>query len=69
MIKTVTIDIINEKALKLLQDLELLQLIRMRKEKAQPASVNWAERYKGAMTKQSLSDIDNQLNELRSSWE
>jgi hypothetical protein len=69
MIKTVTIDINNEKALKLLQDLELLQLIRMRKEKAQPASVNWAERYKGAMTKQSLSDIDNQLNELRSSWE
>jgi hypothetical protein len=69
MIRTITIDIINEKALKLLQDLELLQLIRMRKDKAQPASINWAERYKGAMTKQSISDIDNQLNELRNAWE
>jgi hypothetical protein len=69
MIRTVTIDIINEKALKLLQDLELLQLIRMRKEKAPPASVNWAERYKGAMSKQPISDVDNQLNELRNGWE
>ncbi|GIL21725.1 MAG: hypothetical protein BroJett042_02380 [Bacteroidota bacterium] len=69
MIKTITVDIINEKALKLLQDLELLQLIRMRKDKDQPATVNWAERYKGAMTKQPISDIDNQLNELRGAWE
>jgi hypothetical protein len=69
MIRTITIDIINEKALKLLQDLELLKLIRVRKEKEQPASINWAERYKGAMTKQSISDIDNQLNDLRNGWE
>ncbi len=69
LIRTITIDIINEKALKLLQDLELLQLIRMRKEKTQPVSINWAERYKGAMTKQPISDIDNQMNELRSAWE
>ncbi len=69
MIKTITVDIINEKALKILQDLELLQLIRMRKDKDQPATVNWAERYKGAMTKQPISDIDNQLNELRGAWE
>lgn len=69
MIRTVTIDILNEKALKLLQDLEGLQLIRMRKEKTSSTSVNWAESYKGAMTKQPISDIDSQLNELRSAWE
>ncbi|MFZ6014599.1 MAG: hypothetical protein ACOYXT_29940 [Bacteroidota bacterium] len=69
MIRTITIDIINEKALKLLQDLELLQLIRLRKDKTQSTSINWSERYKGAMTKQSISDIDNQLNELRSAWD
>lgn len=68
MIQTVTIDIINDKAMKLLQDLELLQLIRMRKEKT-PSVTNWAERYKGAMSKQPLTDIDNQLNELRNEWE
>jgi hypothetical protein len=67
--QTITIDILNNKALKLLQDLELLQLIRMRKEKTQPAATNWVTKYKGAMTKQSLTDIDNQLNELRNGWE
>lgn len=68
--QTVTIDILNNKAVKLLQDLELLQLIRMRREKTPPATqINWAAKYKGAMTKQPLTDIDNQLNELRNEWE
>ena len=67
--KKITIDIINKKAIKLLQDLELLQLIRMRKEKTPPgAAINWTAKYKGAMTKQSLSDTDSQLNELRNTW-
>ena len=38
--QTVTIDILNNKAIKLLQDLELLQLIRMRREKQQSCNVN-----------------------------
>ncbi len=68
--QTVIIDILNNKAVKLLQDLELLQLIRMRKEKTQPAApTNWIVKYKGAMTKQPLADVDNQLNELRNEWE
>ncbi len=64
MIQTVTIDIINDKAMRLLQDLELLELIRVRQVKGQ-SNVNWAERHKGAMFKQPLSDIDSQLDELR----
>ncbi|TAN15343.1 MAG: hypothetical protein EPN37_09685 [Chitinophagaceae bacterium] len=68
--QTVVIDIINNKAIKLLQDLELLQLIRVRKEKqSQADSVDWEGKYKGAMTKQPLTEIDNQLNELRNEWE
>jgi hypothetical protein len=69
--QTITIDIINNKALKLLQDLELLQLIRLRKEKTSSVTVpnEWATKYKGAMSKQPLTDIDNQLNELRNEWE
>jgi len=67
--QTVTIDILNSKAVRLLQDLEHLQLIRMRKEKTQPATQSTGiAQYKGAMTKQSLTDIDNQLNELRNEW-
>ena len=69
--KTITIDIINTKALKLLQDLELLQLIRLRKNTNQPdnITIDWASKYKGVMSKQSRSDIDNQLFDLRNGWE
>ena len=68
--QTVTIDIINNKAIRLLQDLELLQLIRVRREKQSSSqAINWADKYKGAMTKQLLSDVDNQLKELRNEWE
>ena len=69
--QTITIDIINSKAIRLLKELELLQLIHVRKEEKQmPATViNWVTKYKGAMTKQPLTDIDNQLNELRNAWE
>lgn len=68
--QTITVDILNNKAMKLLQDLELLQLIRVRKEKTQPTGeINWPAKYKGVMTKQPLTDINKQLNELRNGWE
>ena len=68
--QTITIDIINNKAIRLLDDLELLQLIRVHREKPQPISAtDWAAKYKGSMTKQALIDVDNQLNELRNEWE
>jgi hypothetical protein len=70
MIQTLTIDIINEKAVKLIQDMELLKLIRVRKlETEQEGTLNWAAKYKGAMRKQPLNEVDNQLNDLRKSWE
>lgn len=68
--QTVTIDIINSKALRLLQDLELLQLIRVRKGHDEPSTItNSVAKYKGAMTKQPVADIDQQLKELREGWE
>jgi hypothetical protein len=70
MIKTLTIDIINEKAVKLIQDMELRKLIRVRKKSIKKEeSINWAEKYKGAMEKQPLNEVDNQLTDLRSSCE
>jgi hypothetical protein len=70
MIQTVTIDIINSNAMQLLNDLELLQIIRVRKEsKTNDATIDWVSKYKGKMTKQPIIEIDNQLNELRNAWE
>jgi len=66
--QTITVDIINEKALHLLKNLEMLQLIRLREnEEAQTQNVNW-QKYKGAMSKQPIEDIELQINELRNSW-
>lgn len=68
--QTVTIDIINNKVFKLLQDLELLQLIRLRTDKPTSAPVNeWATKYKGAMSKQPITDIDEQVRQLRNEWD
>lgn len=69
MMQTITIDIINEKALKLLQELELLKLIRVRKGKEDTsASIDWSK-YKGAMTRQPLDEVDDLLTKLREEWE
>ncbi len=70
IMQTVTVDIINEKALSLLKNLEGLKLIRIRKNIVeQKVSLNSIAKYKGAMKKQAVEDIDHQLNELRQSWE
>lgn len=62
--KTITIDILNDKAMDLLHDLELLKIIRIRKEKRDPmdGSANLVAKYKGSMSKQPLIEVDKQLN-------
>ncbi len=67
--RTVTIDILNEKTMNLLRDLELLQLIRLRKDTIdQNQNVDWSK-YQGAMTKQPLDEVNDQLAKLRDEWE
>jgi len=63
--QTVTIDILNQKAIKLLKELENLHLIRLRKEQQSDPTIF----HKGKMRKQSLTEIDEQLKELRSAWD
>ncbi|MCD4747547.1 MAG: hypothetical protein K8R58_14725 [Bacteroidales bacterium] len=68
--QTYTVDIINERAIILLKDLESLKLIRLRKQVSENMTKDrWFSKYKGAMLKQPLNEIDQQLNELRNSWE
>jgi tagatose-1,6-bisphosphate aldolase non-catalytic subunit AgaZ/GatZ len=65
-VKTITIDIINEKVLKILQDLELLQLIRVRKNVNSP--FDWKTKYKGSLKTQPLEKVNSQLDNLRQEW-
>lgn len=66
--QTVTIDIMNEKVLLLLQNLENLKLIRMRDNTSEQPKTDWLS-LKGSMSKQSIDEIDDQLNQLREEWE
>ncbi len=68
--QTITVDIINERVLPLLKNLEGLKLIRIRKSNILANdSINFVAKYKGAMRKQPIEEVDNQLKELRNSWE
>ena len=67
---TLTIDIINEKAVSLLKDLEKLQLIVIHKNKSSSKKrIDLAHKYSGAMAGQTIEEIDSQLKELRNEWE
>lgn len=66
--QTLKVDIIDDKALNLLKDLELLKLIRLHEENDEDETDNTAK-YKGAMTKQSLEEVNIQLQNLRNGWE
>jgi hypothetical protein len=60
---TLTIELTNEKAIKLLQDLEDLNIIRVIKKPAQLSALR--DQIKSKMTNQS---IDQQISELRDEW-
>jgi hypothetical protein len=69
--QTVTIDIINMNAMQLLHDLELLKLIKVRRnsEDNNNEKTKWDNSFKGAMSKQPIDLINEQLKEIRSEWE
>jgi len=69
--RTITLDILNEKALSLLKDLELLKVIRLRNDSATSnvTDNDLISKYKGSMQKQPISDVDDQLNSIRNEWE
>ena len=68
--QTLIIDILDKKALRLLQDLESLDLIRLRPELSEHnTTIDWANKYKGAMNKEPLANVDAQLSELRNAWD
>lgn len=62
---TITIDIINDKALDLLRSLENLHLIRLHESTLQEKDTSAIRFLKGKMTKQPIEEVERQLRELR----
>ena len=71
MMHTVALDIVDDQALDLLQVLEGQQLICLHKDSIPSylAPIDWAGKYKGAMARQPLPAINQQLYDLRQAWE
>lgn len=67
MIQSVTIDIISNEAMTFLRNMELQRLIRVNQSVTKKRT-DWSK-YKGSMTKQPIHEVEQQLKELRNSWE
>ena len=69
--RTLTLDVLNDKAINLLKDLEDLKVIKLHEDAEIHAKnpKNLAAKYSGAMTKQSIEEIEKQLNDLRAEWD
>ncbi|MGG7663069.1 hypothetical protein [Dyadobacter sp. BHUBP1] len=68
MQQTITIDIVDEKALDLLKNLESLNLIRLHQATIPIKDTSAIRLLRGKMTKQSPEEIERQFKELRGSW-
>jgi len=68
---TITLDILDEKAINLLKDLESLKIIRLHETNEADiiTPAKSVKKYKGLMTSQSIEEIEKQLNDLRNEWE
>jgi len=69
--RTVTLDILGDKAVDLLKDLEALKVIRIKSNEldAERSTIDLAQKYSGAMTQQSIKEINKQLRDLRNEWD
>ena len=65
--RTVTLDILDNKALNLLKDLEALNVIKLHESDQQP--LKSVKNLKGKMERQSIEEIDKQLSDLRNEWD
>jgi hypothetical protein len=68
---TITVDILDDKAVNLLKDLEALKVIRLHPIVGNKISdpISAIKSYKGLMAKQPIDEVDKQLNDLRKEWD
>jgi hypothetical protein len=64
-----TIEISDSKALKLIEDLESLKLIRVLKGKTKTNKKKLSERLAGSITEAQAKEWDKELNKMRGEWE
>ena len=68
---TVTVELLREDALGLLQQLERLSILHVKKEKvvAPPKKINITDLYGTLKLNMSVEEIDNQVKTMRDEWD
>lgn len=69
MERIITIQLTNEKALKLIQELEALQLIKIVKENLSPSKIKLSDKYRGVFTREDAKSIDEHTQTMRGEWD
>ena len=62
------IQVTNQKAGKLLQELEKLHLIKVLEKKSIPSKIKLSEKYKGSISKQQGQNLDDHIRKMRNEW-
>lgn len=65
---TMIIQINNKKALKLLNDMEDLELIKIVKEQVKTPAAKLSEKYKNTFSKEDAESFNNHVQKMRSEW-
>lgn len=68
MDNTMLIQVTNQKALRLLHELEELDLIKVLKKNLTPVKLKLSEKYKGVFSKEDAKSFDEHTQTIRSEW-
>ena len=61
------VELINNKALQLLQDLEAKQIIKLHKSD-NPTKNKLSDKYRGILSKEQGKDLNRHINQMRNEW-
>jgi hypothetical protein len=68
MEKTILIQLTNQKAVKLLRELEKLRLIKVLKENIILTKPKLSEKYKGIISKEEGQKLNEHIHKIRNEW-
>lgn len=67
--RTVTVELRNNNALRLLKDLELANIIRVLDKDKKKEKTKISASLRGAISKERAQELNEQLNQMRNEWE
>jgi hypothetical protein len=68
MDNTLLIQVTNQKALRLLHELEELDLIKVLKEDSPTSKTNLSGKYKGIISKEQRQSLNQHIKQMRNEW-